>query len=186
MGDTEKLYRLASLIHQRNSLDAMITAVIGRPTLAGHFGEFVAAEIFDVKLHQSAANKGNDGLFARGSLSGKTVEIKYYPRNEGILDMKLESLPDLYLVLTGPRTAAGSSRGQTRAWIIEAVYLFDAVQLTRSLQGRKIGTATSVRRELWDEAEVYPNQNNKALELTSSQQKLLALFSKPSGDTTEV
>ena len=186
MGSTEKLYRLASLIHQRNNLDAAIAEAIGRPTLAGHFGEFVAAEMFNVKLHQSAANKGNDGLFAKGRLSGKTVEIKYYPRNEGILDMKLESPPDFYLVLTGPRTAAGSSRGQTRPWLIEAVYLFDAVQLTRSLQGRKIGTATSVRRELWDEAEIYPNQNNKALAVTTSQQKLLALFSKPSGRTTEV
>ena len=170
--------RLASLIHQRNGLDAKIAEVIGRPALPGHFGEFVAAQVFGITLHDSATYKGNDGLFMAGPLKGKTVEIMFYTKNTGLLDMKTNSIPDFHLVLTGPRSAAESSRGKMLPWIIESVYLFDTVALTRKLQERnvKIGTATSVRNIFWDEAEIYPKQHNSVLELTPGQRELIALF----------
>ena len=94
---------LASLIQQRNAVDKEIAAVIGRPALSGHFGEFIVTQVFDVELHDSAVQKGSDGRFTNASHEGKTVEIKYYPKLEGLLDMKTDSQPDFYLVLTGPR-----------------------------------------------------------------------------------
>ena len=59
------------------------------------------------------------------------------------------------------------------------VYLFNAKKLIEELKraGVKIGVATSVRKKLWDEAEIYPEQRNKELILTGKQRELLRLFS---------
>lgn len=180
MSDGERLQHLASLVRQRNSLDAMIAEALGRPALSGHFGEYVASIVFGIELHSSAAQRGSDGVFTwgEGELAGRRVEIKYYPLNEGLLDLKVDGGPDFYLVITGPRKAAGSSRGEARPWLIEAVYLFDGVGLVGKLRERgvKIGTATSVRREFWDEAEVYPKHNNPVLGASEEQAYLLGLF----------
>ena len=178
MSDGERLQHLASLVGQRNSLDARIAEALGRPALSGHFGEYVASAVFGIELHGSATEKGSDGVFTSGGLAGRRVEIKYYPLNESLLDLKVDGGPDFYLVMTGPRKAAGSSRGEARPWVIEAVYLFDGVGLVGELRerGLKIGTATSVRREFWDAAEVYPRGNNPILEVSAEQGCLLGLF----------
>ena len=178
MNDGERLKHLASLVGQRNSLDARIAEALGRPALTGHFGEYVASAVFGIRLHGSATEKGSDGVFTSGGLAGRRVEIKYYPINESILDLKIDGTPDFYLVMTGPRKAAASSRGEVRPWLIEAVYLFDGVGLVGKLRERgvKIGTATSVRREFWDEAEVYPKHNNPMLAVNADQAYLLGLF----------
>ena len=167
---------LASLIRHRNAVDKEIAAVIGRPAQTGHIGEFIVAQVFDVELHDSAVQKGSDGRFTNASHEGKTVEIKYYPKLEGLLDMKTDSQPDFYLVLTGPRATAVSSRGTTRPWVIESAYLFDAAALISRLT-TKIGIATSVRREFWDEAEIYPRRNPNFM-LTQAQRDTLALFTE--------
>ena len=176
----DSIKRLARLVAQRNALDEDIAGVIGRPALAGHFGEFIAAEIFDIELHSSGVTKGSDGHFTTGPLAGKTVEIKYYPKREGLLDVKTDGSPDFYLVLTGPKASAVSSRGTTRPWVIEAAYLFEADSLLRRLTERnlKIGVATSVRRELWGRAEIYPGSANRALAVTATQAQILRLFSE--------
>lgn len=178
MSDLERMQNLAELVKQKNRADGKIAEVIGRPALQGHFGEFMAAEILGIELHGSAVQKGSDGYFAGGPLAGGTVNIKYYPKNEGLLDMNVDGPPHFYLVLTGPRSAAVSSRGKVRPWVIEAVYLFEATSLEQRLTS-KIGIATSVRREFWDAAEVYP-RNNPAFPLTESQCETLALFSEAS------
>ena len=178
MSDMEQIQRLAELVKQKNYADGKIADLIGRPTLPGHFGEFIAARVFGIELHDSAVQKGSDGRFADAPLSGRTVEIKYYPKNEGILDIKVDGVPDYYLVLTGPKSAAVSSRGKTRPWVIEAVYLFETAPLMKRLTA-KIGIATSVRREFWQESEIYPIAN-PAFPLTQSQRDVLALFSEAS------
>ena len=94
---------LASLLRLRNTIDKEIAAVIGRLALTGHFGEFIAAQVFNVGLHDSAVQKGSNGRFTNAPHTGKTVDIRYYPKLEGLLDMKTDSQPDFYLVLTGPR-----------------------------------------------------------------------------------
>ena len=167
---------LASLLRLRNAIDKEIAAVIGRPALSWHFGEFIAAQVFDVGLHGSTVEKGSNGRFTNGPREGKTVDIQYQSKRTGILNIKTESPPDFYLVLTGPRENAASSRGTTLPWVIESAYLFDAAALIPRLTA-KIGIATSVRREFWDEAEIYP-RSNPTFMLTQDQRDTLALFTE--------
>ena len=179
MSDLEQMQRLAELVRQKNHADGRIAEVISRPATTGHFGEFIASEIFGIELHDSAAERGSDGRFVSGPLSGKAVNIKYYTKNESTLAMDIGSALDFYLVLTGPRSAAATSRGKTRPWVIEAVYLFDASLLLRKLTSRIDPYATSVRREFWDAAEIYP-RSNPSFPLTETQREMLALFSEGS------
>jgi hypothetical protein len=172
------LERLAQLIRTRNAVDEEIAAVIGRPALAGHIGEYVAARVFDIDLEASAARKAIDGRFRSGPLAGASVNIKCYAKLEGLLDLAPSSPPDYYLVLVGPRSAAASSRGGMRPWLIHSVFLFDANRLLHQLglRGVKVGIATSVARQLWDEAAVYPAQQNMDLVLSETQRRTLGLF----------
>lgn len=174
----EPLERLAELIRAKNSIDNEIADNIGRPTERGHVGEYIAASIFGIKLEQSAAHKGIDGRFIQEKLAGMTVNIKWYGKREGLLDINPSLLPDFYLVMTGPKSGAISSRGTTRPWIISSVFLFDAHELVRMLKARgiKIGIATSVRGQMWEDAEIYPVQRNNKLVLASDQKRQLALF----------
>ena len=182
MTEHGELRRLASLLKQRNAVDREIAVVLGRPAHAWHIGEFVAAEIFDIRLNESATQKGTDGYFASGPLVGGSVNIKKYSTDQGLLDIKREALPDFLLVLTGPRTPPASSRGTTQPWTIESIFLFEAVPLAKQLseRGVKIGTATSVRRGHWDGAEIYPSPINPALRLTPEQISMIELFSNSS------
>ena len=121
-----QLEQLASLLAKRNAIDKEISDLISRPALKGHVGEWIAQESFGVKLEESAAQKGFDGRFADGPLAGKTVNVKWYGKREGILDINPDGVPDHYLVMTGPKAAAMTSRGQTLPWVITEVFLFDA------------------------------------------------------------
>ncbi len=173
------LRRLAELISTRNVIDRDIAVTIGRPALIGHVGEYIASHVFGITLEESAAHKGSDGRFTDGDLAERTVNIKFYAKREGLLDLSLEGIPDYYLVLTGPKSAAASSRAGHRPWVIDSVFLFDAPQLHQTLseRGVKRGIATSVANTLWNEAQIYPDQRSKTLILSDDQQRLLALFS---------
>ncbi len=174
----DDLKRLAELLRERNRVEAEIAAVIGRPAQAGHLGEFIASGIFEIKLEKSAATRGIDGRFESGPLAGCSVNVKFYPRHTGILDVQMEGGPDYYLVLAGPWSPAVASRGQAGPWAIASAYLFDASQLLAELQARgvRIGVATSVVRALWDRAEIYPAQRSTTLPLSLRQHALLSLF----------
>jgi hypothetical protein len=134
--------------------------------------------VFHITLEESASQKSIDGYFSDGTLAGKSVNIKWYAKNEAVLDITADSLPDFYLVFTGPRSPATSSRGKTRPWLIESVYLFDAASLLNQLKARgvKIGIATSTTQTLWDKAEIYPIQKNDQLVLSEEQRAMLSLF----------
>lgn len=175
------LPHLAELIRQRNSLECEITALIDRPAAAGHIGEYIASRVFNITLQESATHQGSDGYFSSGALAGRAVNIKWYARREGLLDINPDALPDYYLVLTGPKAFAISSRGKTRPWIIENVYLFDAPALVDELrQNRaKIGLAASLRQNLWARAEIHSLHNNAMLQLSAEQHTALALFGWP-------
>ncbi len=175
----DSLIQIAELLKRRNAIDAEISTIIGRPATSGHLGEFIAAKIFAITLMPSATATGLDGHFAIGSLVGCSVNIKFSGKQEGILNIPTKGLPDFLLVLTGPEAAPTSSRGRIRPFVIDAVYLFDAHSLVEKLERRsvKVGIATSVRKEFWDGAEIYPMERNKALELSDEQRRLLALFS---------
>ena len=178
MAEHQDLELLSDLIRCRNALDREISEIIGRPAHTGHIGEFVASRIFDIALVDSASNKGFDGRFSRGELAGATLNVKKYSRNERTLDINPRGIPDFYLVLTGPTGQANSSRDTTQPWAIEAVYLFHGPTTVENLElsGVRIGTATSVRRIFWDEAEIFPSPNNSLLIPTQEQVRLLRMF----------
>jgi hypothetical protein len=179
------LSELAALIKTRNELERAITAVIGRRAQIGHVGEYIASRIFNIKLVYSAAHKAIDGHFIDGVLQGRSVNIKWYGMREGLVDITPDSLPDFYLVMTGPKAAALTSRGRSRPWTIDAVFLFSASALVAQLTGRgaKLGIATSVASEYWDEAEVYPLQRCSALVVSQAQREQLALFASGSASS---
>src|SRR5437879_4627028 len=161
----DDLTELADLIKEKNVVDNRIANIIGRPAQVGHAGEYIAASIFGIELHHSASHKDSDGYFINEPPAGRSVNIKWYLKHENILDLKPENPPDYFLVLTGPRSVAASSRGGVRPWSIESVFLFEAQRLIEALRlrGIKLGIATSVIRELWNSAEIYPVQRNNIL-----------------------
>ncbi len=178
MSERNQLRRLASLIKQRNAVDQGIAAILDRPAHAGHLADFIAASVFRVALVESASQKGMDGHFTDGPLAGRSVNIRFASKNDGLLNVNLDSPPDCYLVMTGPRTQPVSSRGTTSPWVISSVFLFDASDLVRRLneRGVKIGIATSVARHFWDNAEIYPRPSNPMLRPTPEQRSLLEMF----------
>jgi hypothetical protein len=106
------------------------------------------------------------------------VNVKWYLKREGTLDTTESPALDYYLVLSGPPSAAVSSRDSTRPWRIEAVYLFDARRL-RSEQvkrGAKRGVASSITKQQWTAAEIYPLSANPQLTVTPQQAGQLKLF----------
>lgn len=174
----DDLAQLAELIKKRNALEREITVLIGRPAEIGHIGEYIASKVFRIALEESASHKSIDGHFRDGSLKERTVNIKWYAQREGVLDITPDVLPDYYLVLTGPKSGAMTSRGQARPWTIENAFLFEAQPLVDELKRRgvKIGVATSVRQHFWANAEIYPAHRNDQLELSEDQCEALALF----------
>jgi hypothetical protein len=154
--DEGPLAQAASLLRDRNAIDAELARLIQRPMTSGHLGEWIAAEVFDIELEASAVAAGIDGHFRSGPLQGRTVNVKWYLKREGLLDTTETAALDYYLVLTGPASAAASSRGTTRPWRIEAVFLFDARQLRseQSMRGVKRGVASSVIKQQWTAAEI--------------------------------
>jgi hypothetical protein len=170
--------RIASLLRERNVLDEQIGAILQRPMTSGHLGEWIAAQVFGIELAASAVEAGIDGRFAAGPLERCSVNVKWYLKREGLVDLTESSVPDYYLVLAGPRSAPLSSRGGLRPWRIAAVHLFDVPRLLdeQRARGVKIGTASSVRVEQWDAAEIYPRATNPALSVSSEQAMRLRLF----------
>jgi len=81
------LRRLAELIQKRNRIDGEIAAIIGRPAHAGHIGEYLAAAIFGIDLNAGANTKALDGYFRDSPLAGKSVNIKYGTRRDGMLNL---------------------------------------------------------------------------------------------------
>jgi hypothetical protein len=177
----EPVARIAALLQERNSIDASIAKIIDRPVTAGHLGEWIASQIFDITLEESAATQGFDGRFRSGTLRGCTVNIKWYMKRTGLLDTTEFPGLDYYLVLTGPPSPAGSSRGITRPWCIQAVFLFEAHQVRtgQAARGVRSGIASSVIKKHWDAAEIYPQARNTLLTATPEQVQMLRMFPAP-------
>lgn len=176
------LERLASLVRERNRVSEEIAAIIGRPALNWHIGEYLASRIFGIRLEFSATAKGIDGYFMEGSLRGKSVNVKLYGKKENILDISPDKVADYYLVLTGAEGDLSSSRGKTRPLVISQVYLFNMAKLMPKLRERgvRVGIATSVRKGDWEGAMVFPEHRKSELVLSEEQFRLLRLFDNSS------
>lgn len=178
-----QLRELASLHARRNEIDDAIAALIARPATPGHIGELIAARVFDIELYCSASHKAADGTFRSGPLRRASVNIKLYGKQEGLIDLREDTIPDFYLVLTGPRSAAGSSRGGTRPILIEHAFLFrgQGLHATIGARGKKPRVATSVRQAEWKEAEIWPESRSPHLRLDRDQAAALRAFSGNGG-----
>ena len=150
--------------------------MIGRPTNNGHIGEYIAANIFETTFEESATNRGSDGYFASGPLVGKSVNVKLYAKRTNILDINPSALPDYFLVLTGPKAAAASSKGTVAPLCVTTVFMFHAKELVGQQKG-KIGIATSVPQAFWDKAEIFPRPNNPELVVSPTQKEIHKTFS---------
>jgi hypothetical protein len=174
----DSLEQLAILLRQYNAIGKEIATLIGRPAQIGHVGEYIAAQIFDIRLEHTANTRAIDGRFASGPLAGCSVNIKWYAMHENMLDVCLGVQPDYYLVMTGPTSSSLTSRGAQRPWLLHSVFLFSSLQLLQELgqRGVKVSVATSVRKATWEAAMIYPHNNNPAYVLTELQRQQLALF----------
>lgn len=179
----QTLTDLAHLLSRWNAIGDQIAALIGRPAQPGHIAEFVASLIFDIRLASSAAHKGADGTFTSGPLSGASVNVKWSGKHEKLLNLVTTDPPDYYLVLTGQTAPAISSRGRTRPWRIDHVFIFQTLDLHKVLEDRgiRMGEATSVISRLWQAAEVFPTQESALLILNDEQRGLLSLFGPAGG-----
>jgi hypothetical protein len=108
----------------------------------------VTSRYFNIQLERSAAAAAIDDRFRTGPLRGQTVNVKWYFKQEGLLDMSESTPLDYYFVLTGPPSALLTSRGGTRPWRIDHVYLFHALSLLAEQRscGVKAGIAASIRK----------------------------------------
>lgn len=110
----------------------------------GHLGEWNASQVFDIELETSAVAAAIDGRLRAGPLQGRNVNVKWYLKREGLIDMTESPALDYYLILAGRVSTAVSSSGGRRPWCIEAVYLFDAKQLSAvTYAGRAAGAFQS-------------------------------------------
>ena len=132
----------------------------------------------DIKLFESASHKGLDGYFQSTVLKGASVNIKWYLVQGNLLDITPLYLPDYYLVMLGSSTNQSSSKGKIYPAKIGSVHLFKSSLLVSQLnkKGVKIGTATSVSKDLWDIAEIYPRQKSCEILVTEEQKELIELF----------
>ena len=173
----DSIGKLADLLKDRNRIDQQIVNIIRRPAEKSHIAEWIASRVFLIDLNGNKNEKGYDGIFTEGSLKGKKVDIKYYAVNQHQIDVNQEVSEDVYLlVFTGPYRPASSSEDQHRPFCISNIYLFNEKVLCDDLGKRdvKVSKATSVRKELWDNHELYP-ENQLGYDL-SMKNEFLSLF----------
>ncbi|MET7749022.1 hypothetical protein [Micromonospora sp. NPDC005367] len=167
---------MAALLRARDELDARIAALTGRSARPGDVGEFIAAQVFDIELADTAVQAGYDGVFRSDPLAGRTVNIKTY--GDAFTGLDISPHPcDYYLILSGPARPPGAVRHHP--WRISAAYLLDARRLLETLTARgvKIGIATSIRRSDLEVAQVFPTVGvDVPIRLTAAQTALLSLF----------
>src|SRR5258707_15801152 len=97
------LPRLAELLRARNTVESNIANLLGGSANLSSVGEYIAATIFGITLIPSTQHTEFAGIFANHPLRGKTVDVQWYPRREGFLNIHVESDPDYYLVLAAPK-----------------------------------------------------------------------------------
>lgn len=169
------LRSLADLLAERNSIDERIATLLGRPAERSHIGEFIARRAFEISEPDSATQTSNDGMFSSRTLTWKTVNIKFYGKDDGIWDIKAYPSVDFYLVMCGRKEAPGTSRGKKRPLQISAVYLIPEHALLS--QGVKPRIATSVRQSIRDSYRIFPSAGDLAVvTLTDEQRSAITLF----------
>lgn len=172
------LPRLAELLRARNTVESNIANLLQCEVDLNIVGEQIAASIFGIRFVPATAPGQSAGVFTCPTLAGKTVEVRWYLRREGILNIHTDPAPDYTLVLAGPKFDPSEARALVDPWIITSAYLFHMPELFNMLRTRgvRIGPRISVNSHLWEQAEIFPSSPNSALVLTNEQLRLLQLF----------
>jgi hypothetical protein len=169
-----QLAALAGLLRERAVIGDRISEIIKKAPHPGRIGEFIAARVFDIELHPHAAHPGSDGVFRSGPLAGRSVNVKFYSRWDGQLEVRAHHAPDYILVLTRPAAKAGDT-GPTSRCLIASAFLFEYAALIAA--GVKPVVAASVREALWEEARIYAEASAKPLVAIDDRQRgLLQAF----------
>ncbi len=175
----DRLIELSSLLRTRNFVDGEIAGLVGRPAQRSHIGEYIARVVFDIAEPDSAAQADNDGAFRTGILKGQTLNVKFYGKDAGVWSIKEYPSVDYYLVLTGAREGAGSSRGKTRPLVIDQVFIVPETTLRE--HGVRPGI-TTVKQTVRDPYRVYPTAGAQAvLSLDNRQRELIEFFDERIG-----
>jgi hypothetical protein len=172
------LPRLAELLRARNTVESNIANLLQCDVDLSNVGEQIAANIFGIRLTPTLNYGGPAGIFTHPALAGKTVDIRWYPRREGFLNIHTDPAPDYTLVLAGPRLDPNEARALVNPWIITSAYLFHMPDLLATLRARgvRVGPRVSVNSQLWERAEIFPTQRNTGLLLNNEQRQFLRLF----------
>jgi len=172
------LHRLAELLRARNTIESNLANLLGNSVHLDSVGEEIAAQIFGITLVTSTHHAEFTGIFSNQPLAGKTVDVQWYLRREGFLNVHSEPAPDYFLVFAGPKQESSTTRALVNPWIVSSVHLFHAQELLKALRERgvQLGSRTSVISQLWERAEIFPSQQNQALILSDEQRQLLQLF----------
>ena len=130
--------KLAQAIKQKNQSEIDIARIIGEPSGGLLPAEYVAAEIFNISLHKSVWPVDTVGQLANEKLDGKSVYIRWdawYSSNDVMVDLlNRKSLPDFYLIMTGPKSSGRLPIQIARPWLIAYVFLFDTAKLVGELK----------------------------------------------------
>lgn len=168
---------VARLLRVRNAVDRELAALIDRPATPEDLGEWIAATLFDIELHDPASGPGPDGVFAGGALAGRSVDIRWYMNRETTVDLAPADRPDFCLVMTGPLSESATAPGAVRPLCVDEVHLFDVAALVASLteRGAAVGPASEVRKQEWTAAQIYPAAAEH-FPLSTEQLRALALL----------
>ncbi|MEP0814315.1 MAG: hypothetical protein HRF49_06585 [bacterium] len=161
------LFYLADLLEQRHIIEKSISDIIRGPAYKVNVAEYLAIRVFDIQAAGRGHPGGMEGWFASGPLSGRSVKVKAFARNEYYLDIPAAHAPEYYLVFI-----------HGGALLVSTLYLINIGNLLKDLQkrGALIGGATNLPRSFWDDSELFPRQISRELILSPEQHHMLSIF----------
>ena len=180
MDQFDELERFADLVRTWNAINRALGRFLGRSASSGHITEDIASRIIHILLEQRANHPVSDGTFTAGALAGKSVNVKWRGGGSRTVNVKdVNHLPDYFLSFVGPKKSAitDPSPGY-HPFSIKEVCLFEAETLATLLRekGKEKGHMTSVQKQVWDQARIYPQHEHSPIRLTPEQETMLALF----------
>src|SRR5258708_17280287 len=128
------LPRLADLLRARNTVESNIANLLGSGVNLNTVGVYIAATIFGITLLPFTRSSEFTGTFASQPLSGKTVDVQWYPRREGFMNVRAEASPDYYLVFAGPKQESSTARALVNPCLVSSLHLFETQDLPSALR----------------------------------------------------
>ena len=113
--ETDSLAQAAALLRERNAIDVELAGLIHRLMTSGHLGGGLPRRSLTSNSEHQLLRQALMAVSRSGPLSGRTVNIKWSLKREGLLDMTESVALDYYLVLTGPPSPYRRQMGAVRS-----------------------------------------------------------------------